>query len=169
MLILWFGAAIAAVLSITSCSGPKDVEAKKEALNPPTIAVARTSREDLSRGWSLAAGFRPYQEIDVHAKVAGYMTVIYVDIGDRVKKGQVLARLEIPELQQELQQAAAAVKRSEAEARHAQNEIERSESAHTAVHSSYMRLAAVMKSRPSLIAQQEIDDAQARDRVGEAQ
>jgi multidrug efflux pump subunit AcrA (membrane-fusion protein) len=96
------------------------------------------------------------------------MNVIYVDVGDRVKKGQVLATIEIPELKQELQQAAA-VKRSEAEARHAQNEIERSESAHTAVHSAYIRLAAVLQSRPNLVAQQEIDDAQSRDRVGEAQ
>ena len=155
-------------LLAASCSAPNSAEAKKEATNPATVAVTRTSREDLSRGWSLAAGFRPYQEIDVHAKVAGYMNVIYVDVGDRVKKGQVLATLEIPELKQELQQATA-VKRSEAEAQHAQNEIERSESAHTAVHSAYIRLAAVLQSRPNLVAQQEIDDAQSRDRVGEAQ
>src|SRR6185295_7894316 len=128
-------------------SGPNTAQAKKEAVDLAIVAVARSSREDLSRGWSLAGGFRPYQEIDVHAKVAGYMKVIYVDVGDRVKKGQVLARLEIPELKQELQQAAAAVKRSEAEAQHAQNEIERSESAHTAVHSAYIRLAAVLQSR----------------------
>ena len=84
------------------------MEAKKEAVKLPTVGVAKTSREDLSRGWSLAAGFRPYQEVDVHAKVAGYMNVIYVDVGDRVKAGQVLATLEIPELKQELEQAAAA-------------------------------------------------------------
>jgi RND family efflux transporter MFP subunit len=167
--LLWFSAVMVVELLAASCSAPDSAEAKKEATNPTTVAVARTSREDLSRGWSLAAGFRPYQEIDVHAKVAGFMTVIYVDIGDRVKKGQVLARLEIPELQQELHQAAASVKRSEAEAQHAQNEIERSESAHTAVHSAYIRLAAVLQSRPNLVAQQEIDDAQSRDRVGEAQ
>jgi multidrug efflux pump subunit AcrA (membrane-fusion protein) len=165
--LLWFSAVMVVELLAASCSAPNSAEAKKEATNPATVAVTRTSREDLSRGWSLAAGFRPYQEIDVHAKVAGYMNVIYVDVGDRVKKGQVLATLEIPELKQELQQAA--VKRSEAEAQHAQNEIERSESAHTAVHSAYIRLAAVLQSRPNLVAQQEIDDAQSRDRVGEAQ
>jgi len=165
----WLGVAIVVELFIASCSGPNNTEASKEAVKLPTVAVARVSREDLSRDWSLAAGFRPYQEVDVHAKVAGYMNVIYVDVGDRVKTGQVLATLEIPELRQELQQAAAGVKRSQAEVAHAQNEIERSESAHVAAHSSYTRLAAVLESRPNLIAQQEIDDAQARDRVGEAQ
>jgi len=166
---LWLCTITSLGLLVTSCSGPDNAEAKKESDQLPTVAVAKTAREDLSRGWSLAAGFRPYQEVDVHAKVAGYMNVIYVDVGDRVKAGQVLATLEIPELKQELEQAAAAVKRSQAEAIHAQNEIERSESAHSAVHSSYTRLAAVMQSRPNLVAQQEIDDAQARDRVGEAQ
>jgi multidrug efflux pump subunit AcrA (membrane-fusion protein) len=165
---LWVGIVASLGLCTASCTGPDDAEAKKED-NRPTVAVSKTSRDDLSRGWSLAAGFRPYQEVDVHAKVAGYMNAIYVDVGDRVRTGQVLATLEIPELKQELQQAAAAVKRSEAEATHAQNEIERSESAHNAVHSSYVRLAAVLESRPNLVAQQEIDDAQARDRVGEAQ
>jgi RND family efflux transporter MFP subunit len=160
-LLLWFSAVVVVELLTASCSAPNTAEAKKEATNPATVAVAKTSREDLSRGWSLAAGFRPYQEIDVHPKVAGYMNAIYVDVGDRVKRGQVLATLEIPELKQELQQAAAAVKRSEAEAKHAQNEIERSESAHTAVHSSYIRLAAVLKSRPNLVAQQEIAAAKA--------
>jgi RND family efflux transporter MFP subunit len=166
---LWLSTVLSVGLFTASCTGLDDAETKKENNRPPTVAVSKTSRDDLSRGWSLAAGFRPYQEVDVHAKVAGFMNAIYVDVGDRVRTGQVLATLEIPELKQELQQAAAAVKRSEAEATHAQNEIERSESAHKAVHSSYVRLAAVLESRPNLVAQQEIDDAQARDRVGEAQ
>ena len=38
------------------------------------------------------------QEVELHAKVSGYIRKINVDIGDRVSVGQVLARLEVPEL-----------------------------------------------------------------------
>ncbi len=55
-------------------------------------------REDLARQATFSAEFRPYQEIAVHAKVAGYVQSISVDIGDHVKQGQAIAQLEIPEL-----------------------------------------------------------------------
>ena len=47
---------------------------------------------------SLAGQFQPYQVVDVHPKVTGFMVKINVDIGDRVRKGQTLAVLEVPEL-----------------------------------------------------------------------
>ena len=59
----------------------------------------------MSTAYSTKAGpaaFRPFQEIEVHSKVAGYVKEIYVDVGDRVRAGQLLAVLEIPELQDEL-------------------------------------------------------------------
>jgi multidrug efflux pump subunit AcrA (membrane-fusion protein) len=49
----------------------------------PTVAVARTTTENLSRDLILTAEFRPFQEVDVMAKVAGYIKRINVDVGDR--------------------------------------------------------------------------------------
>jgi RND family efflux transporter MFP subunit len=63
----------------------------------------------------------------------------------------------------------AAVSRNEAEVNRAREELRRAESAHEAAHLSYTRLSSVLQSRPNLVAQQEIDDALARDRGGEAQ
>src|SRR5262249_50087777 len=57
----------------------------------------------------------------------------------------------------------------EEDIRRLEAEIERAESAHQATHFSYTRLAGVSKARPNLVAQQEIDEALARDRVSEAQ
>src|SRR5262249_52555093 len=94
---------------------------------------------------------------------------IAVDVGDRVKAGQLLAVLEIPELQDEIKQDEAAVKRANEEIRRAQADVERAQSAHDVAHVSAARLAGVMKTRPNLIAQQDIDDATGRDRVSEAQ
>ena len=158
----------AVTLCFASCARVTKVEA--EAVPPAApAAVAKVTRQDLARELKLAAEFRPYQEIELHAKVAGYLKEIYVDVGDRVKQGQLLAVLEIPEMTEDLAQASAAEKRSEAEVVRARGELERAESAHATAHLSYTRLAAVIRSRPNLVAQQEIDDALARDRVSEAQ
>ncbi len=105
----------------------------------------------------------------MHAKVAGYLKAIYVDVGDRVKTGQLLGVLEIPELQAELQQDEAGVRRSAEEIKRAQADVERAESAHQVAHLASTRLAGVIKERPNLVAQQDLDDAAGRDRVAEAQ
>ena len=68
--------------------------------DPPRrpVAVALVERKPLVNSVALSGEFRPFQEVDVHAKVAGYIRQIYVDVGDRIKTGQVLAVLEVPEL-----------------------------------------------------------------------
>src|SRR5579884_2372034 len=64
----------------------------------PPVAVVRVKRGPMLNSLTLSGAFRPYQQVDVHAKVAGYIRHIYVDVGDKVKAGQVLAVLEVPEL-----------------------------------------------------------------------
>jgi RND family efflux transporter MFP subunit len=86
-----------------------------------------------------------------------------VDWGTHVKQGQLLAVLEIPELQQQLQQDEASVRRSEQDVARAREEQSRAESAYSVAHVTYTRLADVQKSRPELVAQQEIDVAQGKD------
>lgn len=103
------------------------------------------------------------------AKVSGYVKQINVDIGDRVKQGQLLAVLEVPEMTDEVTKAKASVQRSEAQVAQAEDEVRRAESGHQIAHLSYERLASVMKSRPGLVAQQEVDDAQSKDVSAEAQ
>ncbi len=132
------------------------------------VAVTKVVRADLSQGLRIAAEFRPFQEIDVHAKVAGYVKHIDVDIGDRVKKGQTLAVLEVPELLDELNQAGAALRQSEQEVDRAQHELRRAQADYTVAHLTYTRLEGVMKTRPELIAQQDVDDAQGKNEAGEA-
>ncbi len=165
----------AAALVLSGCSRTEAmrsgaVEAASSASVAVAVApVARVRPADLSRELALAAEFRPFQEIDVHAKVAGFLKRIYVDVGDRVRQGQLLATLEIPEMTDDLTRAAAAKSLSDANVQRAGDELERARSAHQASHLSYSRLAAVLKTRPNLVAQQEIDEAMARDRVSEAQ
>jgi len=164
------GVIAAAMLSVVAgsagCSRPHAAAATTDR---PTVSVAKVTKGDLSQTLTLAAEFRPFQEIEVHAKVAGYVKSINVDVGDRVTAGQLLAVLEIPELQDDMTTAQAGVKRSQEEVNRAEADLARTESAHEVAHLSSTRLAAVMKQRPNLVAQQDIDEAQGRDRVAEAQ
>jgi RND family efflux transporter MFP subunit len=160
------GAALTVGLMNAGCAGS---HASPVSADVPTVSVATVVRGDMSQTLTLAAEFKPFQEIDVHAKVAGYVKSIYVDVGDRVSAGQLLAVLETPELQDEIQQDEATSRRSQEEINRAQADLERAESAHEIAHLGSTRLAAVIKERPTLVAQQDIDEATGRDRVAEAQ
>ncbi len=121
-----------------------------------TVAAVRTIRGTLAHTITLTAEFRPYQQIDVHAKVAGFIQSIPVDIGDRVKAGDVLATLEIPELQEDLKRSAAALGA-------AREGVKQAEATYQAVHDVFTRLQQVAKDHPKLVAQQEIEDASSKD------
>ncbi len=132
-------------------------------------AVVLAARQPLENSLRLSGEFRPYQEIDVHAKVAGYIRHIYVDVGDKVKQGQTLAVLEVPELNAQVAGAEADIQRSKDAIQRAANDLRRAKSSHAASHAAYTRLNEASKARPGLIAEQELDDALARDQEAEAQ
>lgn len=132
-------------------------------------AVALVARKPLSNSVILSGEFRPFQEVDVHAKVAGYIRVIRVDVGDRVKQGQEIAVLEVPELAAELQGTNASVRRSKDSVRRAKSDLQRADSVHEAAHLNYSRLKEASATRPGIIAQQELDDAEAKDKEAGAQ
>lgn len=157
----------ASSLFLSSCNFSGSAE---EAEDPAmTVAVARAERRALTRQLELSAEFRPYREVELHAKVAGYLKEIRVDIGDRVKEGELIAALEVPEFGSDLASASAARRSSESEVLQARSEVDRTQSVMEAARLVYARLAAVAESRPNLLARQEIDDALAKLEVAEAQ
>jgi len=152
--------------------GPTEADDQNHPIATSTetvAAVARAERRSVGTTLTIAGEFKPFQDVDVHAKVAGYIKVIYVDVGDHVKSGQTLAVLEIPEMAAQLAGADAAVRRSKEEIRRAEGDLVRAQSAHSAAHSAYARLKQAAESRAGLVAQQEIDDSQAKDLEFEAQ
>jgi RND family efflux transporter MFP subunit len=142
---------------------------KAPASNPKAAAVVGVVRGSLANSLTIAGQFQPYQEVDLHAKVSGYIRWIKVDIGDRVRQGEVLAELEVPELQDQLQGAQAEVRHTQSEIERAQSEVVSAASTHAALHAAYTRLLEASKERPGLIAEQELDDAHAKDQESEAQ
>src|SRR5580704_239542 len=147
----------------------RDRDADPRAAEIPTATVAMARRGVLSNSLTLAGQFQPYQEIEVHAKVSGYVQHIYVDIGDRVRAGQTLAVLEIPELDAQLKGTQAELLHSKDEVVRAENEVIRAESDHAALHAAYTRLQQASTTRPGLIAEQELDDSRSKDMASEAQ
>jgi len=121
--------------------------APTEAADSPTAGVAKVTREDLFKEVKIQAEFRPYEEVELHAKVSGYVKDMNVDFGDKVKAGQLLATLEVPELQDELRSAQAAETKAEAD--------------YTNDNLIYTRLLGVNREHPNLVAQQDLDTAQA--------
>jgi RND family efflux transporter MFP subunit len=134
-----------------------------------TVPVARVQRGDLGDTLQLAGAFKPFQDVEVHAKVAGYIRKINVDVGDRVKQGQVLAILEVPELAAQLTGAEASVRAAQEQIRRAQGDVQRARSTHSAAHSAYTRLRQAADTQAGLVAQQELDDSQAKDLESEGQ
>ena len=132
-------------------------------------AVTRVERRTIANTLKISGEFKPFQDVDVHAKVAGYIKAIYVDVGTHVKQGQTLAVLEVPELAAQLAGADAAVRRANEEIGRAQGDLERAKSSHAAAHSASKRLSDAAKTREGLVAQQELDDVQAKDLESEAQ
>ena len=164
-------AILAMAISQAACSNAETPMQAKIAEEAPVtvVPVARVMRGDITNTAILTAEFQPFQEVDVMAKVAGYVRTIKVDLGDYVREGQVLAELEVPEMTDEVSKAAAMVEQTGSEIAAARDELKRAESAHEIAHLSHTRLQDVAKREPGLIPQQEVDVVRSRDLVAEAQ
>jgi RND family efflux transporter MFP subunit len=152
----------------SSCSGKRQ---HVEASTTPgvTVGVTRIVRRTLSRELTLSSELVPFQEIDVYAKESGYVKKLYVDYGTRVKAGQVMATLEIPELEAQLQEDQAEIKNAGDVVTRSQHELKRYQAQYKVLHLEYTRLNGVFESQPGIVAQQEVDDAQGKDLAAAAQ
>lgn len=162
------GITFTALAGIVACKNTNQ-HSGASAAEIPTAKVAAAMRGNIAHTLSLAGQFQPYQVVDVHPKVTGFMVKINVDIGDKVRKGETLAVLEVPELNAQLQGTVFEMQRAKDDLLRTQHEIKRAEADHASLHSDYTRLLEASKAQPGLIAQQELDDAQSKDLSSEAQ
>jgi RND family efflux transporter MFP subunit len=154
--------------TLSSCSG--DRPTKVEADGPSiTVGVTRVVKKSLGRQITLSSELVPFQEIDVYAKESGYVKKLNVDYGSHVKAGQVMAVLEIPELEDQLQVDQAEIKNATNQVTRAEHELSRYQAQYKALHLEYTRLNGVFETQPGIVAQQEVDDAQGKDLAAESQ
>jgi RND family efflux transporter MFP subunit len=133
---------------LASCGGAEKVQAGAAASTGVSVGVIKIGRKNLGRTLTLSSELVPFQEIDVYAKESGYVKELNVDYGTRVQANQVIATLEIPELQSQLKQDDAAIKNASDQIKVMQLQFD--------------RLDGVAKSKPGLVAQQEVDDSEGK-------
>ena len=161
------GLAIALAAGLSSCSGDRSpVQASGPSI---TVGVTKVVKKSLGRQITLSSELVPFQEIDVYAKESGYVKKLMVDYGTHVKAGEVMAILEIPELEAQLQEDQAEIKNAANQVTRAQHELERYQAQYKALHLQYTRLNEVFESQPGIVAQQEVDDAQGKDLAAQSQ
>jgi RND family efflux transporter MFP subunit len=107
-------------------------QSRSEATRRPTVVVTAVRAAEAGRPLSLPGETAAWLESTIYARVSGYVAAWSVDIGDHVRKGQVMALIETPELdaqlaaaQAQLNAAKAQVKVREAESAFATTSYER--------------------------------------------
>jgi RND family efflux transporter MFP subunit len=167
---IFVGLSLLSIATSSSCSR-REVSAKTDehpgSLVSVGVSLART--QPIGQQLTLSSELVPFQEIDVYAKTAGYVKELYVDYGSHVRKGQLLAILEVPELEAQLQQDRAAIQAQTDEINRAKHEVERAKAQHNVYHLQHERLSGVAATKPGLVAQQEVDDAEGKDLAAESQ
>jgi RND family efflux transporter MFP subunit len=159
-------------IGLSSSCTRRDVSAKTNdsaSSEVQEVGTAAVTLRPVAQRLTLSSELVPFQEIEVYAKEAGYVKELSVDYGSHVRKGQVMAVLEVPELQAQLDEDKAAIRAQQDQVARAESEIGRAKAQHTMVHLQAQRLSGVAKGQPGLVAQQEVDDAQSRDLAAESQ
>ena len=124
----------------TPGAGTKGGEAAQTDASALPVQVMKPQRRDIAFTMTLPANISPWYQATLYAKVPGYLTWMGFDKGDSVKKGQLLAVIDAPEVEQQFRQA---------EADYAIRRI------------TYERLHNVWKENPDVIAKQDVDVAEA--------
>ena len=157
----WKEATFSVVLSAvwllsSSCSHPSNATTASAASEPsppvPEVAVTRVIAQKLNTTVRLPAQLMPYEVVDVYPKVTGYVKWIKVDRGSRVKKGELIAQLEAPEL---------AAQRAEADSKSqsAESQLAGAEARLEADRATYQRLKAAART-PGVVALNDLEVAQ---------
>ena len=160
---------IVCTVLLSACSEQPARAKPAEAETAVTVGTVKLEARPLVQRLTVSSELVPFQEIDVYAKEAGYVKQLLVDYGSRVRQGQLMAVLEIPELEAQLEQDKAMIHAQNDEITRAEHEVSRVKAQHDVLHLQHERLAGVAKARPDLVAQQEVDDALGKDLAAESQ
>ena len=137
-------ASLCALLTACGNKPPKDPGNKPDTVAVQTIAL---SKGRLTSTMTLPGQLLPFQSVDLYAKVNSFVKDMYVDVGSKVHKGELLATLEAPELQAAMDESASLLYTREA--------------AYRASKATYDRLAATSRI-PGTISPNELELANAK-------
>ena len=111
-----------------SCRSPQqENKTKKESFGSATVKVYKVKRQKISEKLHFTGLIEPWRKIDITPEIAGKVAKIYVNEGDKVVKGQLLAELETRATRLQLEQAQAALAVAEANFKDAKRNMDRME------------------------------------------
>jgi RND family efflux transporter MFP subunit len=127
--VLWVLAALlvmgGAVTLVMRMGERRALARETETLAIPTVVVIHPKPEPPQQELVLPSTLQAFIESPIYARTSGYLAHWYKDIGSRVEKGQLLAEIQTPEIDQELMQARAAREQAEAQLNLAKTSAER--------------------------------------------
>jgi len=139
---------------LSSCGeSKKDKEAQEQtdqqedALDTPTVALVPAEKGKLTSNITVPGELEPFQQVDLYAKINSYVKSLLVDIGSQVQKGQLLATLEAPEINSQLEEA--------------KSRIQQEKAVYFASKATYDRLYSTSKT-PGTVSQNDLEQAQAK-------
>ena len=156
--------------SSVSSGDPTSSEATQRGNSSASIAVsvAKPDVQDIADRITLPGTVTPYEQVTLYAKVTGYLTSLSVDIGDHVRKGQLLAEIDVPEMTASLEEKRAALVKAEAEVEQSQAGVGQYEAELEFQRTSYQQLSAIRERDPDVLPKQEVDQARAGFAVAES-
>jgi multidrug efflux pump subunit AcrA (membrane-fusion protein) len=141
--------------------------AQASASQSPTVKVVHPERRDVRCFIERpASNIEAYERTPLYAKIAGYIRKWNADMGDTVRKDEVLAELSIPEMEVELRQKQAAVEQASAEIKQAESAVLRAQAELRHAQSQYERLARV--GRNGVLDQEQVDESRFRFEAAQA-
>jgi RND family efflux transporter MFP subunit len=136
-------------LFICGCSGKaKPAASKQTETDAQTVEVVPVASQKLATVFTLPAQLVPFQTVDIYPKVTGFLDMIRVDRGSRVRKGELIIRLSAPELVAQRAQAESALRSAEAQLTTAQAKL-------ASDNGTYLHMASAAKT-PGVVAENDV-------------
>ena len=128
---------------------------------PVTVSVTKAQQRDLVDRIDLAGHLTADEQVTVYAKIPGYLKAIHCDIGDRVRQGQLIAELEIPEMTTALAEKRAALVKAQAALEQARAAVEQNRAEAEFAQINYQRLKNIHDRDADVLPGQDVDQARA--------
>ncbi|MBV8389260.1 MAG: efflux RND transporter periplasmic adaptor subunit, partial [Mucilaginibacter sp.] len=115
-------ACLVAGMGLLSSCGPNKKEKEEQqqtveaenALDTPSVVLIAAAKGKLSSSITVPGELQPFLQVDLYAKINSYVKTLLVDIGSQVHKGQLLATLEAPEINSQLEEAKSRIQQNKA-------------------------------------------------------
>lgn len=86
------------LFALTGCGHQTTIASQTATIEPAEVSVANPVRRTIRYTVEQPGRVEPFEQTPIYAKIAGYVRTVCVDIGDRVKQGDLLVQLNVPEL-----------------------------------------------------------------------